>query len=137
MANHRVQFVSAADSLSKHAHWALRLALAGVFVYHGASKFIGWPQFPEMMQLPYVIAFLVALAELGGGLLVLAGSFTRDWITRLGAAMIIPVMLGAIVMVHWGQWNFVPSETHPMGGMEFQVTLLLVALYLVLRGNKA
>jgi putative oxidoreductase len=133
----RTQLASVADYFSNHAHWGLRLALAGVFIYHGISKFAGLPQFAEMMQLPYAIALFVALAELGGGVLVLAGPLTRDWITRVGAAMIIPVMLGAIFMVHWGQWNFVPSETHPMGGMEFQVTLLLVALYLVLRGNKA
>lgn len=59
------------------------------------------------------------------------------WVTRLGAAMIIPVMLGAIVMVHWGQWNFLPSQTHPNGGIEFQVALLLVSLYFVAKGNNA
>ena len=56
--------------------------------------------------------------------------------TRIGALMVIPVLLGAIFMVHWGQWNnFVQTESHPMGGMEFQVTLLLVALYLLVKGN--
>jgi putative oxidoreductase len=129
--------VSVQDILSNNAHWALRISLASVFVYHGISKFMGLGGFAEMMGLPYVIALLVALAELGGGALVILGAFTRDWITRIGAAMIIPVMAGAIYMVHWGQWNFVPSESHPMGGMEFQVTLLLVALYLTISGNKA
>ena len=80
---------------------------------------------------------LVALAEVGGGALVIVGAFTRDWITRIGAAFIIPVMVGAVFMVHWPQWSFVASESHAMGGMEFQVTLLLVALYLVLKGNRA
>ncbi len=51
--------------------------------------------------------------------------------------MFIPVMAGAIALVHWGRWSFVPSETYPMGGMEFQATLLLVALYLVFKGNRA
>jgi hypothetical protein len=36
---------------------------------------------------------------------------------------------------HWGQWHFMPSETHPMGGMQFQVTLLAILVYLVLNGN--
>ncbi len=63
------------------------------------------------------------------------GRFLYDWMTRLGALILMPMMLGAISLVHWGQWSFAPSETHPMGGMEFQVTLLLIALYFVLRGN--
>jgi putative oxidoreductase len=44
-------------------------------------------------------------------------------------------MIGAIVMVHWGQWSFVATDTHPMGGMEFQVVLLLMGLYYLVRGN--
>jgi putative oxidoreductase len=46
-------------------------------------------------------------------------------------------MLGAIAMVHWPRWSFVPSETHPMGGMEFQVVLMLLGLFFALRGNRA
>ena len=56
--------------------------------------------------------------------------------TRIGAALNIPVMIGAIALVHWGRWNFVPTDTHPLGGMEFQVTLALLMLYLVITGNK-
>jgi putative oxidoreductase len=122
--------------LANNAHFLLRLALAGVFVFHGVSKLTDIGMFAGMMNLPYTVALLVALAEIGGGTLVLFGSLTYGWITRLGGAMIIPVMIGAISMVHWGQWNFVPSESHPMGGMEFQVVLLLIALYFVLVGNR-
>mgnify|MGYP001361145532 CR=1 FL=1 len=43
-------------------------------------------------------------------------------------------MLGAIWLVHWGRWNFVPSEDHPMGGMEFQVVLLLIMLFFIALG---
>ena len=125
------------DRLAEYAHWALRIALASVFLYHGIGKLVGLEQTAEMLGLPFIIALLVALAEVGGGALVIVGAFTRDWITRIGAAFIIPVMLGAVFMVHWPQWNFVASESHPMGGMEFQVTLLLVALYLVIKGNRA
>jgi putative oxidoreductase len=44
---------------------------------------------------------------------------------------------GGISLVHWGRWNFVPSETFPMGASEFQVSLLLISLYFVLKGNRA
>ena len=90
-----------------------------------------------MMNLPYLVAFLVAAAELAGGVLILAGGIIRDWVTRLGGALLIPVMLGAITLVHWGQWSFVPSQGYPMGGSEFQVTLLLISLYFFLKGNRA
>ena len=125
------------EGLSTYAHWALRLGLASVFIFHGLQKFTGLAGFAQMMSLPYVIAFLVAAAELSGGILILVGGLSRDWITRVGGALLIPVMLGAISMVHWGQWSFVPSASYPMGGSEFQVTLLLTSLYFVLKGNRA
>ena len=82
----------------------------------------------------------MALAETVGGLLVLLGGLNSgrlfDLATRIGAALNIPVIIGAISIVHWGRWNFVPSETHPMGGFEFQAVLLLVLLFLVVTGNR-
>ena len=123
--------------LGTYAHWALRAALAGVFIYHGAQKLSGLDQFAHMMNLSYLVALLVALAEFVGGILVAIGGLTRDWVTRLGASLFIPVMAGAIALVHWGQWSFVPTESYPMGGSEFQVTLLLISLYFVLKGNRA
>ena len=120
-----------------HAHWALRVALASVFIFHGVGKLAGVEQFAQMMNLSYVVALLVALAEFGGGVLVLAGGLTRSWVTRLGASFFIPVMIGAITMVHWGQWSFVANEAYPMGGSEFQVTLLLISIYLLIKGNHA
>lgn len=121
--------------LASQAHWFLRIALASVFLYHGLTKFPALGGMAEMMGMPTVLLLLVALGETGAGLLILAGGFFGDLITRLAGLLIIPVMLGAIFMVHWGQWGFEPSDTHPMGGMEFQVTLLLIALYFVVRGN--
>lgn len=124
------------EGLAPHAHWLLRVALASVFIFHGVGKFPTLAQFAEMMNLPIAVALLVALAETVGGILVLAGGLGRDWMTRLGAAMFLPVMIGAIAMVHWPRWSFTPAEGFPMGGMEFQVVLALVSLYLVVKGNK-
>ena len=125
--------------LTNNAHWLLRIALASVFIYHGVLKFLNLDGFAQMLPISYFQVVLVALAETGGGLLVLAGGFGADRIsdlaTRVGAALNIPVIIGAITIVHWGQWNFVPSETHPMGGFEFQAVLLLLMLYLTFTGN--
>jgi putative oxidoreductase len=122
--------------------WLLRIALASVFIFHGASKAQGlMAGGPVPMGHSFEVWALVALAEVAGGLGILLGGLLSgaigDAITRLSGLAIVPVMLGAIVMVHWGRWNFVPSDTHPMGGMEFQVVLVLIGLFFVLRGNRA
>ena len=125
-----------AASLAPHAHWLLRIGFASVFLFHGIGKFAAPAQFAEMMQLPLLVVLLVALAEVGGGLAVLAGgALSKGWLTRLGGFVTVPVMIGAIAMVHWGQWSFVATDSHPMGGMEFQVVLLLMGLYYLVHGN--
>jgi len=126
--------------LIQNAHWLLRIALASVFVYHGALKLLNLEGFAQMLPISYLQVVLVALAETGGGLLVLLGGFRDDAVsdlaTRVGAALNVPVMIGAITLVHWGQWNFLPSETHPIGGIEFQTVLLLIMVYLAITGNR-
>lgn len=123
-----------------NAHWFLRVGLASVFIYHGILKFSDLNGFAGFLPISYTEVVLVAAAELAGGLLVLLGGFgTSKWydlFTRIGAVLNIPVMIGAVVMVHWGRWNFVPSETHPMGGFQFQAVLILLMLYLAAVGNR-
>ena len=125
--------------LTSNAHWLLRAALASVFIYHGLLKFLNLEGFAQMLPISFLEVVLVAAAETGGGLLVLLGGFgdsrISDLATRIGAALNLPVIIGAIAIVHWGRWNFVPSESHPMGGFEFQAVLILVMLYLVFTGN--
>lgn len=119
--------------------WLLRIALASVFLFHGIGKFTGAGGiggFAQMTGLPVVMAFLVGFAEVAGGLGIIIGGFGKPLITRLAGAVIIPVMLGAIFMVHWGRWSFTPSETHPMGGMEFQVVLTLIAAWFLFGPRK-
>jgi len=125
---------------SKNAHWLLRIAVASVFFYHGILKFSDIDMFTQMLPISYTQVVLVASSQVIGSLLVLLGGFRNDQLsdiaTRIGALLNIPVMVGAIVLVHWGRWSFVPTEGYPMGGMEFQVVLALVMLYLVLTGNQ-
>jgi putative oxidoreductase len=129
-------------ALAPHAHWLLRAGVASVFLFHGVGKFAGGLEnFAGMMGLPLAVAAAVAIAELLAGAGIIAGATIRgalgDLATRLSGIAIIPVMIGAIAMVHWGQWSFVASETHPMGGMEFQVVLLLIGAWFAIRGNDA
>jgi putative oxidoreductase len=127
------------ERIAQHSHWLLRFALASVFLYTGIDKFMGGgiSGFAQIMGLPFFMALLVALAEIGAGVFIIAGAFWGTWITRLGASLALPVLLGAIFMVHWGQWHFMATATHPLGGMMFQVTLTMLALYMLIRGNRA
>ncbi len=125
----------ALDSLKPNAHWLLRIGLASVFIFHGLGKAMNLGGFSDMSGLPTAAAALVTFAELAGGVGIIVGAFTNDLITRLSALAITPVMLGAIFMVHWGRWSFTPAEGFPMGGMEFQAVLLLMALFFLIMGN--
>lgn len=125
------------DLAARHAHWLPRIAFASVFLFHGVDKLLNVAGFAQMMSLPLTAAWLVTFAEIAAGLGVLVGPLLgRDWITRLAGVAAMPVLLGAIAMVHWGQWSFVPSDSHPMGGMEFQAVLLLLALWFAAVGNR-
>jgi putative oxidoreductase len=91
------------------------------------------------MGMPVWLWTLVAVVEIVAGLALVAGGALRstigDLLTRVGGVSVIAIMLGAIALVHWGQWSALPSETHPVGGMEFQTLLLATGLYFTLRGN--
>ena len=125
---------------SRNAHCLIRISIASVFLYHGMLKFAGLDLFTQILPISYTQVVLVATAQVIGSILVLLGGFGSDRLsdisTRIGALMNVPVMIGAIVLVHWGRWSFVPAEGYPMGGMEFQVVLTLMMIYLALTGNQ-
>ena len=123
------------DSLKPHAHWLLRIGFAGVFLFHGIGKIMAFGGFSQMMGLPTPVAALVTLAEVAAGVGIIIGAFTNDLITRLAGLAVVPVLLGAIFMVHWGRWNFTSAEGFPMGGMELQVVVLFTALFFLVMGN--
>jgi putative oxidoreductase len=111
----------------------LRIASALAFLYHGSGILFGAfggpgpHQFAAGHQWPVVVAYLVGLAQLAGGLAVLTGM-----LFRLGAACIIAVMLGAIFLVHLPH-GFDVSK----GGAEYALTQLLLAIALLFTGPGA
>ena len=117
------------SSLSPHVHLGLRLSLAATFIYHGATKL---PVEGPMMGMPAAMVWMLALAELVAGVLLIAGAFGKEILTRVGALIVIVVMVGAIGMVHAKNGFNVMS-----GGMEFQILMLVSGLYLAAKGNDA
>lgn len=119
--------------------WAtlpLRIVLGAVFIAHGAQKVLGMWGGPGLskfasgdapyswMQPGWLWLGAAAFAELVGGVLVLAGL-----LTRVGALLILPVMLVAIFGVHWG--SFFMSNR----GIEYALSLLAMALALLITGG--
>ena len=123
------------DRFQPNAHWFLRAGISAVFLFHGIGKAASIGGFAEMMDLPYIVAALVTFAELAGGIGLIVGGFKSETITRLAALAMIPVLIGAIALVHWPRWSFTPAEGFPMGGMEFQVVMLFIAVYFLIVGN--
>lgn len=114
----------------------LRLALAAVFIGHGAQKVLGsfgGPGFSTFTsgQTPFPFmrpAWLwlaaAAFSELFGGLLLLLG-----FLTRVGAFFIGCTMLTAVLGVHLRMGFFMPR------GLEYAMTLLAASVALVISGG--
>ena len=121
--------------------WLPRLSLAATFLYHGLTKLPDLAGGAAYLGMSVALFTLVALVEAGAGLALIAGGALRtrlgDLLTRAGGAGVAAIMLGAIALVHWGQWSVIPSESHPAGGMEFQVLMLALGLVYLVRGNRA
>ncbi|QXD13836.1 DoxX family protein [Rhodocaloribacter litoris] len=119
------------NNLAPHAHWFLRIALASVFLYHGLGKFGNLSGMAEQMQMPVFLVALLGAAESLGGIFILAGGVSKEWMTRVAGLIFAVVMVGAILIVHLPHgWNSIGNL-----GMEFQFTLLMIALFFLVRGN--
>lgn len=117
------------SGLAPHAHWGLRLSLAATFIYHGVTKF---PVEGPMMGMPVAVIYLLAIAEIAAGVFLIVGAFGKDVLTRLGALIVIVVMIGAIALVHAKNGFNVMN-----GGAEFQILMLVTGIYLAAKGNDA
>lgn len=113
---------------------ALRLGLGIVFVVHGVSKLDGGPAkgFGGMLTglgvgAPSLFAWLVTIAELIGGVLILIGL-----LTRLATLPLIATLVGAIILVKF-DLGVIAGPGSPMPGAELDIALLagLVALLLI------
>ncbi|MCX7375663.1 MAG: DoxX family protein [Alphaproteobacteria bacterium] len=109
--------------------FALRLALGVAALAHGLLKLLvftpaGTVKFFASLGLPEIAAYAVIAAEVGGGLLLIAGAYVR-----LVSLAMVPVLLGAL-WVHAGNgWMF----SNPRGGWEFPAfwTVALIAQALI------
>ena len=124
------------------AQLMLRIPLGLIFMAHGSQKLLGlfggqgltgtFKTFEEKLGIPPIFTLLAIIAEFGGGFGVMTG-----FLTRLSATGIATVMLVAIYKIHWANGFFLnmrclPGHGH---GIEYNIALLGMALYLMLAGG--
>ena len=100
-----------------YAALLLRLTLGVALLAHGLMKVFvftlpGTVGFFQSLGLPGVLAYLVVLVEVAGGLALILG-----FKTRIVALIAVPVLLGAAWMHAPNGWVF----SSPNGGWEFPV----------------
>ena len=108
--------------LHENIHWLMRLIMAYIFFSHGL------PKFGKIVANLGYIGFLIGPFEVLGGLLLIIGYFTKEIFTKIGGFMIAIIMSGAIYM-HLFKWG------DSIADMEYQMILLVVSLYFLVKGN--
>src|SRR6185295_11405485 len=119
----------------------LRVVLGGVMFPHGAQKALGWfggggvsgtiGFFRDVLHLPAAVTVFAIVAEFAGSIALLLGAGTR-----LAAAAIGAVMIGAIATVHFPNGFFMNWFGIQAGeGYEFHLLVLAMVAALVLGGG--
>lgn len=116
-----------------YAALVLRLALGVMFLAHGLLKVVvftvpGTVQFFESVGFPGALAYVTIAAELGAGMLLIAGFATR-WV----ALATVPLLLGAALVHVPNGWVFSAQG----GGWEYPVFLAVAAVVQFLLGDGA
>ena len=122
--------VSGSRPLAPLAPFVLRVATGIIFAAHGWQKLAnglnGTAGFLETLgfPLPMLMAFLLVVAELGGGILLILGVATG-----LAARVLAFVSIVAWITVHTGKGFFMAS-----GGYEFIMLLFAACISLAITG---
>ena len=116
-----------------YAALVLRLALGVMFVAHALLKVFvftlpGTVAFFESVGFPGVLAYLTVLAEIGGGLLLILGIWSR-WV----ALALVPLLLGALSVHLDNGWVFSAEG----GGWEYPAFLAVASVVQALLGDGA
>lgn len=116
-----------------YAALVLRLGLGTLFLAHGLMKVFvftipGTVGYFESIGYPGFFAYLVILAEVGGGVALISGAWAR-WI----ALALVPVMIGATLQHIGNGWVFSAQG----GGWEFPAFWTVLLGVQALLGNGA
>ncbi|MFT3928519.1 MAG: DoxX family protein [Myxococcales bacterium] len=110
---------------------ALRVTVGTVFLGHGLLKLQDMTAWADKVRelgvpSPATMALLSMAAELGGGIALILGLFTRFVSCAIAINMAV-----AILMVHAGKGLFAQN-----GGMEYPLTLFMTSLLFLAEGSR-
>jgi len=133
MINSQSSPSNAATSQADHAALLLRVSLGLLFLAHGGMKIFtftipGTVQYFESIGYPGSFAYLVILGEVGGGLALILGAWTR-----VIALALLPIMVGATLQHVGNGWMFAKTG----GGWEFPAFWTVMLLVQALLGSGA
>lgn len=131
------------DTRDDWAATVIRIALGVMIVTHGAQKLFGWfggfgvsgtiGFFSDALGVPAVLTVLVIIIEFFGGLALIVGA-----LSRIAAAGVIAVMLGAVYLVHFPNGWFMNWGGNQAGeGFEFHFLVVAMAVALLFNGSGA
>jgi putative oxidoreductase len=117
-----------------------RLSLGLVILPHGMQKLAGWfggygftgtMDYFSSLGIPVFIGWLIIIAESVGMVAIITGFFSR-----VMAACMIIIFLGAVVLVHWQHGFFMNWFAIQKGeGIEFFLLAIGLAASIVLNGS--
>ena len=116
-----------------YAATLLRVTLGAMFIAHALLKILvftvpGTAKFFVSVGFPEWTAYAVIAAELGGGIALVLGVYTRAV-----AIALIPVLLGALYVHSGNGWLFTAKN----GGWEYPLFLTIAAAVQALLGDGA
>jgi len=119
------------------SHWLLRIPLAIVFIQQGLDKLPVDVDSAEAYELPYLVWWVVAYGELGGGIgLLVGGALFKylkeigDLLTRFSGITVCSIMTGVIWIAEPESiWDVLLYDN-------FHVFLWVGGMYFALRGNR-
>ena len=123
-----MQHAKSLDRYMPYVLAALRIVTALIFMEHGTQKLFGFPAPPANGMPPALSLYWIgALMELGGGLLILIGAFTRP---------VAFLLAGEMAVAYW--MFHAPQSLYPaLNGGDAAILYCFVFLLLVFTGPGA
>ena len=106
-------------------HWGISASIGVIFIVHSLKKFDpSWQEWLISIGIPPEMQLPIALAEFIGGILLVAGIFTR-----ITSVVFSIILLGAIFHIRWENGFFVSK-----GGWEWDLVMLAAVLAIMVAG---
>lgn len=106
-------------------YWGIRASIGAIFIVHSLKKFDpSWQEWLASIGMPPEMQLPIALAELVGGIMLIAGV-----LTRITGAIFSAILLGAIFHIRWENGFFVSQ-----GGWEWDLIMLAAVLSIIAVG---